>query len=140
MDNEQPTTPPALPIQHKKILALSVRGDSVWEISEPVLHWMIEHGDEELRKKALFSLGNWELSQGWFIQWGNQTRYFELAELACRDLAKFKQMIKTFPADNPGVQRIIELALMTGEQFNRPIGISRKNILKQRKQSRGKRR
>lgn len=133
-------TPPALPTPQKRILALSVRGDSVWEISEPVLYWMIEHGNEMLQQKAASTLLTWELNQGWFIEWGNSTRYFELAELACRDLAKFKQMMKTIPADNEGVQRIINLALMVGELHNRPIGIGRKNMLKSRKQSRGKRR
>lgn len=142
MNNNTPEqTPPALPTQYKRISALSVRGDTVWEISWPVLEWMAENGDEELQKKAYLTLLGWEMNQGWFIDWGNSTRYFELAELACRDLAQFKQMVKTFPGDNEGVQRIIDLALMVGEMYNKPIGIGRKNILLQnKKQRRGRRR
>ena len=137
MNNDIPEQqPPALP--HKKILALSVKGDSVWEISIPVLKWMQEHGDEELKRTAYLTMLGWEMNQGWFIEWGNRTRYFELAELACRDLAKFKQMYLMAPAGHENTQRIIDLALMTGEMYNKPYGISRKNVLK--KQRRGRRR
>src|SRR5579859_7208714 len=139
-NNEQPTTPPAMQPQ-KRILALSVKGDSVWEISHPVLNWMIEHGDEELKQKAIATMIFWEKNQSWFIDWGNNTRYFEMAEMACRNLAHYKEAMKLIPSDNEAMQKIRELALMTGEQFNKPSGIGRKNILKQRRiQSRGKRR
>lgn len=138
-EQQQPTLPPAL-VPHKRIAALSVVGDAVWNISFPALEWMIEHGDNDLYVKAASTLNNWHTEQGWFIEWGNSTRYFELAELACRDLAGFKQMVKLAPAGNEGAQRIIELALMVGEQRNKPWGIGRKNILKRRKQRRGRRR
>ena len=141
MNNNTPEQPPALPTQHKRILATSVKGDSVWELSAPVLQWMQEHGDEELSQKAYLTLLGWEMNQGWFIEWGNKTRYFELAELACRDLAQFKQMYTMAPAGHENTQRIIDLALMVGEMYNKPIGNGRKNILLQnKKQRRGRRR
>lgn len=135
--------PPALPtMPHKRIAALSVRGDNVWRISEPVLWWMFTNEDESLQEKAVLALNNWELNQGWFIEWGNKTGYFLLAEQACHDLAKFKEALKTIPVENDAQKRMLELALMTGEHFNRPIGIKVRNILKmkKRKQGKGKRR
>lgn len=142
-DKEQNTNPlpPALSLQQpqKRIPALSVRGDAVWQISEPVLNWMIANGDQSLSHQAFMTKALWEAEQGWFIEWGNQTRYFEQAERACYDLAGYKAAMKAIPSDNPGVQRIRELALMTGEAFNKPIGIGRKNSVWHRKQSRGKR-
>lgn len=143
MNNEHNTNPQptALPFHqpHKRIAALSVRGDSVWQISEPVLTWMIANGDQELSHKAFMARRNWEAEQGWFIAWGNSTRYFEMAERACHDLAGFKAAMRSIPSDNPSMQRIRELALMTGEAFNKPIGIGRKNAVWHRKHSRGKR-
>lgn len=138
-DNEQ--QPPALPIQPQRRIIMSVLGDTVWEISEPILYWMMENGDADLSRKAMATLLDWEFNQGWFLDWGNSTGYFQLAELACRDLAKFKEMCKIAPADNPGQQRIIDFALMVGEMHNKPIPIGRKNVLRQhRKHSRGRRR
>src|SRR5579859_5104310 len=138
-NNEQSTTPPALP--QKRILVMSVVGDSVWEISIPVLKWMLENGDIDLQRKAAATIAFWPQNQGWFIEWGNQTGYFQMAEMACRNLAQYKQVMRMIPADNEAVQRVRELALMTGEQFNKPAGIGRKNVLRQRRiQSRGKRR
>jgi hypothetical protein len=140
MEEENTQQPPALPIQQKRI-AFSVLGDTVWEISEPVLYWMLENGDEDLSHKALATLLDWQFNQDWFIEWGNQTRYFELAELACRNLGQFKQMVKIAPAENESQQRIIDFALMTGELHNKPWGIGRKNVLAQhKKQRRGRRR
>lgn len=138
--NTNPPVPPALP--QKRIAALSVVGDNVWKISEPVLHWMMEHGDEDLSHKALATLLAWPENQGWFIDWGNKTGYFLLAEQACHDLAKFKHALKTIPIENEAQKRILELALMTGEEFNRPIGMKPHFIRKMKKQrhSRGKRR
>lgn len=141
-DSTQPTTPPALPFLQKRIAALSVVGDNVWRISEPVLHWMMEHGDEDLSHKALATLLAWAENQAWFIEWGNKTGYFLLAEQACHDLAKFKQAMKTLPFESESQKRIVELALMTGEVFNKPIGMKIKNVFRMKRQrhSRGKRR
>lgn len=141
MQNNNEQQPPALPTQPQKRILMSVLGDSVWEISAPILEWMAEHGDEKLQAKAIATHMSWELNQGWFIEWGNSTRYFELAELACRDLAKFKEMHCMAPAGHENTQRIIDFALMTGELHNKPIPIGRKNVLRQcRKQRRGRRR
>lgn len=140
MQEEQNEQPPALPQPQKRIM-FSVLGDTVWEISEPILYWMLENGDADLSHKALATLLDWEPNQGWFIDWGNSTGYFQLAELACRDLAKFKEMHCMAPAGHENTQRIIDFALMVGEMHNRPWGISRKNVLRQqRRQRRGRRR
>lgn len=135
--NQLPMTPPGV-LAQRRILALSVRGDNVWRISEPVLLWMIENGDEDLQQKAASTLLNWEVNQGWFIEWGNNSGYFMMAEKACHDLHNFKQAMKAIPADNPGMQRLRELALMTGEIFNTPGGGFKQSG--QRKQRRGRRR
>ncbi|HET8910757.1 MAG TPA: hypothetical protein VFN23_04800 [Ktedonobacteraceae bacterium] len=139
MEEETPIqqTPPALH-PRKRILAISVRGDLVWRMSLPVLNWMIEHGNQELSLKALNTRAYWEQEQGWFIDWGNNVRYFELAELACRDLQTFQQAAKNIPADNEGTKRIIELALLTGREFHKPLGLGWRQLNQKKKHGRGR--
>lgn len=93
-------TPPALPTRPgRRIPALSVHGDEVWQVAQPLLSWAIDNGDEELRAKALRARAYWEQEQAYFIEWGNKTGLFEYTQAAIQDIQGFKKAMKTLPAE-----------------------------------------
>ncbi len=140
MDEEstpQPTTTPALP----RLPYASKRGGHLWQQCQPLLDWLIKHGDADLQAQALRARAYWEQECGYFIDWGNKNHYFEFCEIAMRDLKGFKETIKLLPAETPiqveywpdgaeepkQVDLVIWLALQVGERH------ARKNAFRQRK-------
>lgn len=131
MEEEQQTTPPALPA--KRVLACSTRGDLVWTLMQPVLEHFIDNGDEELRAKALKARAYWEQAQQPFIDWGNRNHFFSMAERACQDIRQFRRLLETLPAESTmqvdyyldGVEEprkvdlVAYLALQAGERFRK---------------------
>ncbi len=107
---------------------VSQRGDVMHEMCLPILDYFIEFGDEEMNTKATKAHKNWEENQTWVIDWAQRSRYFVLAEHACRDLRGFKASIAQELYQNEQASMILQIALECGERYNRPKGISRKKI------------
>ncbi len=107
---------------------VSKHGDVMHEMCVPILDYFIEFGNEELNTKALKTRAYWEQNQTWVIDWAQRSRYFVLAEHACRDLRGFKAVIAQKPYQNEQASMILQIALECGERYNRPKGISRKKI------------
>jgi hypothetical protein len=61
-EEEISQTPPSSQQQQppKRILAVSKRGDAVWNVCQPILDYLIEYGDEETNRKAIKTRAYWE--------------------------------------------------------------------------------
>ncbi|SRR6266704_1008862 len=117
---------------------VSTHGDIMHEMCVPILDYFIEFGDEELNTKALQTRAYWEQHQTWVIDWAQRSRYFVLAEHACRDLRGFKAVISQESYQSDFSSMILQIALECGKRYNRPKGISRKKIVGKWKRKRGK--
>ncbi len=157
-NNNEPTpqTPPALPFNAptKRILANSKHGDTIWQMCQPLLDFLLQNGNEDMRAQALKARAYWETEQGYFIDWGNKTRFFEFAELAVQDVVTFRKLLATMPAETQmridyypdGQEEPVEvdvvawLALKAGERVNKartPTGKIVQGVWKRKKGKRG---
>lgn len=118
----------------------SKHGDHTWLCCQPVLDWLIENGDPDMKARAIRTRAYWEQEQAWLLQWCTQTRFFQFAEAACQDLAAFRKAVETLPAETEmtmdywidgeeqpkKVDVVVWLALKAGEKYKRSINFKQR--------------
>lgn len=143
-ENTQPDQPDDIPsaLPQKFVLPTSKRGDSIWECCQVIIDYLLQNGDEEMKAQALKARAYWETEQFYFIEWGNKTRFFQLAEMAIADISHFKNLLKTLPPETQmkmdyypdgqedpiQVDVVAWLALKAGERVNKSLQPTGKKI------------
>src|SRR5579859_462457 len=132
------------------ILPNSVTGDWVHVVVQPLLQWLIDNGDAEMKAIAIEARAYWEQKQTYIIDWCNEVEYFTLAQMACQNLSRFRKMLvevgpqtemqmKYYPdgqSDPIKVDVIAWLALKAGERWAKvPQGAKNPIKFKGKKQS-----
>ena len=127
-----------LPVE--PIQPYSKHGDKIWLQCQPILDWLLQNGDEEMRSKALQTRAYWEQEQVWLLQWCRQVKFFQFAESACADLAGFRKAVETLPPETEmqmdywidgqeepkRVDVVVWLALKAGERYKRSVNFKQR--------------